>query len=794
VSEAQTDPTKMPADYAIGGLPVPQADWTAADIIDIASLVGGIFGKGGGQEVANSALYKYLLSVLGPTEALKVFHNFKATNDPDASTTLARSFPYMTAQPASLDPSLNVIPNSSALTGLPAATGSGCGGVNTLFHGLSPVNMSNALLVSGKYTTDGHHIAVMGPQVGYYAPQILMEVDLHAPDYEARGVSFPGTNFIVELGRGRDFAWSATSASSDVVDQKVVRAFQDNTCTSFDPTPSNNKWYQFGAGCLQLRKVADAETAPVTLACNPPPPSPSGCLAPDINLDHSTWRVLDGSDHVMGIVQGWTTATGGLTTTYPVIIYNQRSTYQHELDSGTGFDRWQHPSATHDYRSWTEGAAQIQYTFNWHYIDASHIGYYVSGKDPIRNPAVDPGLPTWGGGAAEWTGYLAKNAHPHEVDPAQGYIVQWNNKPAPGFAAADDVFNYSLVHRQQRLVQNLKDQLSSHGGHITRANLVTAMETAASQDVSAASILPRLTSELGALATGPRAMMDMLNGWSARGAHRRKAAIGDAEYADIASVAAMDELYPRVVQAIFDSMFNPTHAGANYRTTEGIHSGYTIFPMNWAGLPHSHGGSSYGSGWEGYVLKVLLQLQSGAVAQPFDSSLMSRICDSGPAGCQAALDAAVQDTYDMMKARNSGQTDPTAWTKNTALVSTGGTMRSFDDIEFTRAGIVGQPSFDWQNRPTFQQVVEFGISPPAAANVTNQAKAGRAVAAAGSAPPARAASVPAVTHANERPAAARLGLAQLWPALIVLATLGGLALRRRRSGSGYHERTPEGRR
>jgi hypothetical protein len=34
-------------------------------------------------------------------------------------------------------------------------------------------------------------------------------------------------------------------------------------------------------------------------------------------------------------------------------------------------------------------------------------------------------------------------------------------------------------------------------------------------------------------------------------------------------------------------------------------------------------------------------------------------------------------------------------------------MPAFDAIAFRALGIVGQPAIDWQNRPTFQQVVSF---------------------------------------------------------------------------------------
>src|SRR5207244_2621417 len=38
------------------------------------------------------------------------------------------------------------------------------------------------------------------------------------PGRGARGVTFPGLGFYLQIGRGVDYAWSATSASSDVID------------------------------------------------------------------------------------------------------------------------------------------------------------------------------------------------------------------------------------------------------------------------------------------------------------------------------------------------------------------------------------------------------------------------------------------------------------------------------------------------------------------------------------------------------------------------------------------------
>jgi hypothetical protein len=55
----------------------------------------------------------------------------------------------------------------------------------------------------------------------------------------------------------------------------------------------------------------------------------------------------------------------------------------------------------------------------------------------------------------------------------------------------------------------------------------------------------------------------------------------------------------------------------------------------------------------------------------------------------------------------NGSTDPSTWTQSSESKDAGQTMPVFDAIQFRALGIVGQPAIDWQNRPTFQQVIEF---------------------------------------------------------------------------------------
>src|SRR5207244_11620499 len=77
---------------------------------------------------------------------------------------------------------------------------------------LGNVGHSNALVVDAAHAADGHPLAVFGPQVSYFAPQILMQEDLQAPGISAAGVAFPGTGFVVDMGGVLDYACSDTSA------------------------------------------------------------------------------------------------------------------------------------------------------------------------------------------------------------------------------------------------------------------------------------------------------------------------------------------------------------------------------------------------------------------------------------------------------------------------------------------------------------------------------------------------------------------------------------------------------
>src|SRR2546422_1657302 len=95
ISEATSDATKMPAEYP--ALQQTPATWKPEDAVAIASLVGGIFGKGGGGELTNFCGLKKMTALLGnATAARAVFDDLHFPNDGEAPTTSRSPAPYMT--------------------------------------------------------------------------------------------------------------------------------------------------------------------------------------------------------------------------------------------------------------------------------------------------------------------------------------------------------------------------------------------------------------------------------------------------------------------------------------------------------------------------------------------------------------------------------------------------------------------------------------------------------------------------------------------------------------------------
>ena len=305
--------------------------------------------------------------------------------------------------------------------------------------------MSNALVVSGKYTASGHPIAVFGPQTGYFAPQLLMLQEIQGPGISARGASFAGLSMYVELGRGQDYSWSATTSGQDIIDTYAVELCQDDyhylyhgTCTAMDKVEQKNSWSP-------------------TLA--------DGTAAGSYTM--RVWRTKYGPVEYRATV-------GGKKVAYTSL----RSSYLHEVDSIIGFQMLNDPGYIKGPQDFQSAAQHINYTFNWFYADSQHTAYYNSGDNPVRADGVDTEFPVWAQPAYEWKNwnpdtntadYTAPSAHPNSI--AQDYYVSWNNKQAKDYTTAS--WGDGSVHRANLLDDRVKKLVAAYQSEDVRQFIKT---------------------------------------------------------------------------------------------------------------------------------------------------------------------------------------------------------------------------------------------------------------------------------------------------------------------------------
>jgi acyl-homoserine lactone acylase PvdQ len=680
ISEAKLDPSKLPGEYVAINRPQGPDPWKRADLIATASLVGGIFGKGGGGELEWSQAADALEARFGKRRGLRTFRDFRSAEDPEAPVTvIGRRFPYQTSprRPRGVArPDRGTLQRHefvAAHTGGGGAEGSGASSLG--LSGLRlPSAASNALLVSGAGSASGHPLFVAGPQVGYFAPQILMEQDVHAPatadlpGIDARGASFIGVNLYVQLGRGRDYAWSATSAGQDNVDTFAV-----SLCEPDGSRPTlGSTHYRFRGRCLPVEVLERTNRWQPTAADD----TPAGT---------QTLRALRTR---LGIVTGRGTVRG-----QPVLFTSLRSTYFHEIDSAAGFMDFNDPAKVRDPASFMQAAHKIGYTFNWFYADAEHIAYFNSGWNPVRAKRVDHDFPVRGRRSLEWRDWNPEAwttrlqpfaRHPQAVD--QPYLISWNNKQARGYRGPDaNVF--SSVYRSMLLEDRARGALAR--GRLTLAQAIDIMEVAGTSDLRAHAVLPFALRVIGQPADPElRRAVDLLRAWQ-RGGGQRKDADGDGVYEHADAVRIMDAWWPLWVRAQFEPVLRKAAFEKLLETTQLDNE------------PNNHGdhlGSAYQGAWYGYVRKdlrsVLGRRVKGRYVREYCGGGRLRACRRAlRTSLRAALKVPASDLYGHDEVcREAGKA---------------GDQWCFDAVRFRPVGGATQPLIHWINRPTYQQVVEI---------------------------------------------------------------------------------------
>ena len=518
------------------GLQIPA--WTRNDFVASAALVGGIFGVAGGDEVRRSEYLSALEKRLGAADGRKVWDDLRQVKDPNSPVSVPGTYSYGEAAGSAL-PGNAVVDDGSFQPIEP-------GGAKLAKH--RSMSMSNALLVGAKKSVTKHPIFVAGPQVGYFWPEFFVELDMHGGGIDTRGASFPGIGYVV-IGRGKDYAWSAMSSHSDIVDE-----FVETLCGGDDfhymYKGDCHAMGTFDAGLLKGRNGGQDQQL----------------------IFHTT---------VHGPVVGYATVGGTR-----VAISKQRSTYGREVASALAFADL-NTNKVRSAKDFYKVMNEEEFSFNWVYADNRDIAFFSAARLPKRAPGVDIGLPTIGTGNYDWQWVEPLASHARGMNPPSGIITAWNNRPAKGYSAPDDQWSWGLVQRKQLL----DEALARYKKHNV-ASVVGAMNQAATEDLRTVLVWPAIKAML-AKGTAPNArdaqMVALVDAWRNRGASRLD---GDLDgKIDDPGAAVMDAAWPNIAEAVMSPVLGPL----TDRLAE-------LIPRD---DNANNQGSAYDSGWYGYVLRDL---------------------------------------------------------------------------------------------------------------------------------------------------------------------------------------------
>jgi penicillin amidase len=448
--EVTLDPTRLPFEF----LGVPPAPWRDEDSVAVAILQLVVFGANGGQEVANASLLLDLLDRFPEAAARGIFDDLFWIDDPTAPTTI----PAAEGRAAAPEPIARFVPaqrdllraHAGAMRRAAAALAREQGILGGLGRRLGiPVGLhrhaSNAIVVGKALSASGVPILLGGPQTGNNAPSFFWEVGMHGGGYEAEGVTAPAGPGVL-IGRFHDFAMTITSGIMDNVDTFVE---------TIDPADPHR--YLFRGRSLPFeRRTETFEVAG----------------GPDVTLE--MLRTRHGPVFFVDEQEG--------------VAFSRQAAFRgRELASATalldlGF--------VHDLRKFHRVADRVAMSLNLHYADAAgNIAYFHRGVRPIRARDTDPRLPLDGRGTMEWRRLVPPHRLPWVVNPARGFLTNWNNKPIAGWSAGEARELWGTVDRVQVFIDALT-AVADAGGKLTPADVSDLMRHAATSDIFAARLLP----------------------------------------------------------------------------------------------------------------------------------------------------------------------------------------------------------------------------------------------------------------------------------------------------------------
>jgi penicillin amidase len=507
IQHVKVTPSELPAEYAL--LSTVPEDWTLLDTLASGVLLTRFVAATGGDEFREIALLKALRSSLGPTAGMAAFEDLRWQRDDKATVSVPdRRFTANDPVPPGQRKAVTQKSAAYALALPPElATGPGTGAspVPTPAGSLSapmPAQVRTSLLkvvesleqfrsglhggsyafaVSPERTSTNAPMLVSGPQLGYTFPTLLYEQEVHGGGYDARGVTVPGVP-TVAIGFGKNVAWALTSGYSKNIDSFIE---------TIRRTDGRLEYLHKG-----VWKPAECRTETVRFrdAQQGVPVGP-----PVFSVDHEVCRT----------VHGPIVATSNDGTKARTVQFHM---FKRELENINGILAWDRAKNLAEFEA---GVRMMTWNENVVYAGSDgHIGYWHPGLYAKRSPGWDTRFPAPGTGEHDSAGFIPFEQLPHSVDPAVGYLANWNNKPAHGWA--DDYLDPSASRSAGKAVrlQVIHDLLTKEP-RLTPERLRSLEYELGTTDQRFHEFMPLLRQVEGTTAA-QRAALDLVRAWKGR--------------------------------------------------------------------------------------------------------------------------------------------------------------------------------------------------------------------------------------------------------------------------------------
>lgn len=553
LNKALTDPTILPAEYALL-TSVPQP-FTVTDVLAAGVYITRFVASEGGNEFLNIKMLQQLQAEYGSASAAKqAFQDMDWLEDPKAVTTIRASNGKFSNQDAPSSGSRETVFNSMAdwAMTLPdsvwkgdgtgnAAMPSPCAELGTIAGAVPAVSLdrgahevitkplqrarkitakalrkalaaekvvqdvikalldlrahlhggSMAYAIGPSRTRDGGTLMVSGPQLGYSYPLLLVEYEIHSGDYNARGSSVPGLP-VVGIGYNNDIAWGLTTGYS-----KTIDSFIETICSTDQQNRNECKADQYRHQGVWKDMSCRTETINFRLSAKGIP------AAPDLfNTTAKICRTVHGPvvarDDAKGLARSL-----------------QFAMWQREIETIEGIREW---NKAKSFKDFVAGASKL--TWNENVTVATrdgHIAYYHPGLFPRRNGNTDMRLPSPGTGEYDMGSNLPFNELPHVVDPPEGYLANWNTKPAFGWLDGEGLGNTSRPGGAGQRVTSILDKIATRSDW-TFEDLKDIDRHHGIHDHRAREYLPLLqdfrTANNATLTDVEKAALDLMLGWN----------------------------------------------------------------------------------------------------------------------------------------------------------------------------------------------------------------------------------------------------------------------------------------